>query len=321
MENRDLIEYLHLVTLLEGECHIKQRIIDALRKMLPSTQPPQPRELIKPEKKANPRVYRTLIPIFGLMLFGGFIGAAMSANTYRRAPFIGGMFAGNIIGLVIGIFIAAAMARQAREETEAEYSQALAQYESAVEAEKNRIAEELERIENDPIRFYWERQIESAEWELRSTQELRSDLYAVDIVDPKYRDLVMICSLYDILSSGCCTALSGQGGAYELLASEIRAGRVCPNIDIILRQPDTVRVRQQTVCSLLEEADRQLEVISASLEHIDRMLADVRHDAAAVNRKADELWTDSALNAYYNQCAEADNKARECLARMRDRSN
>ena len=56
---------------------------------------------------------------------------------------------------------------------------------------------------------------------LTQTKQLLEKLYAADVIFPKYRNMVAICTIYEYFVSGRCTTLVGADGAYNLYESEL----------------------------------------------------------------------------------------------------
>ena len=57
---------------------------------------------------------------------------------------------------------------------------------------------------------------------LTKAKEHLQKIYDKNIIFPKYRNLTMVCSLYEYICAGRFTELEGPNGAYNCLETEIR---------------------------------------------------------------------------------------------------
>ena len=70
---------------------------------------------------------------------------------------------------------------------------------------------------------------------------LRAAHYAQDVLFPKYRTFVLVCSLCELVQSGRCATLEGPQGAYQQLEAELQAGWILTDWNQILRQGTVCR--------------------------------------------------------------------------------
>lgn len=109
-----------------------------------------------------------------------------------------------------------------------------------------------------------------------ASKETLKQIYNKDIIFPKYRSMVMICSLYEYVCSGRCTALEGHEGAYNLLEMEIRLDKIVTQLERVIQLLGTIRQNQYMLYSAIQDANRQSAKILESTEQITSQLQSVQ---------------------------------------------
>lgn len=90
--------------------------------------------------------------------------------------------------------------------------------------------------------------------QLADSKAARAAHYAQDVLFPKYRTFVLVCSLCELVQSGRCATLEGPQGAYQQLEAELQAGWILTDWNQILRQGDRLQTRQFLLCTALQQA-------------------------------------------------------------------
>ena len=67
-----------------------------------------------------------------------------------------------------------------------------------------------------------------------ASKKTLEQIYDKNIVFPKYRNMVMVCSLYEYVCTGRCDTLEGHEGAYNLLELEIRLDKIVTGLDRVI---------------------------------------------------------------------------------------
>lgn len=94
-------------------------------------------------------------------------------------------------------------------------------------------------------------------------------LYEEDVIFPKYRRLLLICSLYEYIQSGRCDKLEGPDGAYALLETEIQQKKIVADLgDLDWKE---ARIMQYGAYNAFQEIKEQ--AVAMSLE-LDRRVAE-----------------------------------------------
>lgn len=79
---------------------------------------------------------------------------------------------------------------------------------------------------------------------LSETRNVLSRLYESNIIYPKYRNMVAMCSIYEYFATGRCTELTGPNGAYNLYESELRQNTIINKLDTIINQLEAIKNNQ-----------------------------------------------------------------------------
>ena len=122
----------------------------------------------------------------------------------------------------------------------------------AVAADRKRVQEELESLpEKRQILAECTRSVEES-------QQLLDKLYELNVIFPKYRDLVAVSQMYEYVASGRCNTLSGYEGAYNLYEQELRMNIVISQLEDIYDQLEEISTNQYMLYSAICESNNLL---------------------------------------------------------------
>lgn len=130
---------------------------------------------------------------------------------------------------------------------------------------------------------------------LEETQAILNKLYDADIIFPKYRNMVAMCTIYEYFASGRCTELTGATGAYNLYESELRQNLIINQLEEVNANLEQVRQNQYILYQGISETNKALSEVSSDIKGILSMTADI-----AVS---------SRINAFCSQITAANVKA------------
>lgn len=111
--------------------------------------------------------------------------------------------------------------------------------------------------------------------------KVRKQLYDMDIIFPKYRNLPCVATMLEYLQSGRCSELEGPAGAYNLYESELRANLIISRLDNIAAVLEKIK---NTQYNLYQSALRCEKTIEATNEQMKSMLA-IQKDIAEAEHK------------------------------------
>jgi hypothetical protein len=110
--------------------------------------------------------------------------------------------------------------------------------------------------------------IDTANSFIAATKHVLSDLYALDIIFAKYRNLVAVSSIYEYLNSGRCDALEGHEGAYNIFESEIRQDMIIVQLDRAIASLEEIRNTQYMLYDAIQESNRLAAQSAAEMRKI-----------------------------------------------------
>lgn len=94
------------------------------------------------------------------------------------------------------------------------------------------------------------------------------ELYDMNIIFPKYRNLVAISQIYEYFMSGRCTQLEGHEGAYNIFESELRQNIIINKLNDVLNQLEQIKQNQYMIYQAIQEANLHLAQIESNTEAI-----------------------------------------------------
>jgi len=173
------------------------------------------------------------------------------------------------------------------------YDQSCREIDRANEAAKAKLEER-----NQQIRTKYRRAL--SEWEtsnnevkslmntsLTATQSALADLYAMDVIYPKYRTLPALTSIYEYLVTGRCDTLTGPHGAYNLYEDELRKDTVISQLNTVIENLEQIKQNQYMLYEQVKGIQQTTALVIAELEQI-----------RGYTIATAEL---TALNTYYNR--------------------
>lgn len=309
MAPENITEYLHKIVAQESALFTLTKEIEELEKVA-NTSPGsmcEKKEIPLPNKRNVQK------------------GTLNSTNSGYRVPLL--LFLGSgvllVIGLATSIYILASLSiptffialiaalnqdKENQEKLEEEYQEQLAlaeqQYEQEMQAYQIQKAEEDERYYAQVHRIREKLAILRTEANRlseikRKGMEILSQLYNLDIIYPKYRNYIAVCTLAEYFSSGRCSELTGPNGAYNLYESELRQNTIINQMDIILRGLETIRLNQYILYEELYKTNSYLPSIRADISGLldaNQKTEQLTGIAAAASRA---IAANTEATAYY----------------------
>lgn len=102
----------------------------------------------------------------------------------------------------------------------------------------------------------------------QKAEALLKKLYDMNIIHPKYRELLPIAQMYEYLDTGRCSELEGPTGAYNLYESELRQNIIINQLERVIRNLQQLSKSMYYATSALWEHDRILSQVSQQLQSI-----------------------------------------------------
>lgn len=322
MDTVDLKEYLGIVVDMEKNIYFQNKLLSSLQRKIDQLKIPL--KIPEPEKEPvppRPYVAETLhinmdilygIAVFFIFGFIGDIGYKImgSATENILLDFIQslGIFA------AIGIFIydyrhTLENNSKSQQQYDVAHSKYLSDYEKYQKAIKSTaLAQLLDREFRERQTAIYHAECLRISDALEQSKECLNKIYAQNIIFPKYRNLVMVCSLYEYICAGRCTSLEGHEGAYNILEMEIRLDKIITQLDKIISQLNTIQNNQFMLYSSIQESNRQsaqiLESTQRMADQLQGLGTHLDSQSAEFQAQLADLQKSSALTAYQAERAQ-----------------
>ena len=153
------------------------------------------------------------------------------------------------------------------------YRAAMDKYNSAVLTADKQYAEEQRAAQQAYHLALAEVQKLDAPFE--DTQKLLSRIYDADIIFPKYRNMVAMCTMYEYFASGRCTELMGPTGAYNLYEAELRQNLIINQLEKVNANLEQVKQNQYILYQGIAETNKVLGEVSADIKGVLNMTTDI----------------------------------------------
>ena len=103
---------------------------------------------------------------------------------------------------------------------------------------------------------------------LNETKQVLAQLYAMDVVFPKYRDMIAVSTFYEYYLAGRVTELEGSDGAYNLYESELRMNLIVDKLDTVISNLEAIKQYQYGLYKELKKTDDTLNNIASEIRYI-----------------------------------------------------
>ena len=171
------------------------------------------------------------------------------------------------------------------------YQMEMKWHEEQTVAEQRRVEKEMRIVHNK--RSYLRKSLSDLDNKAKESADCLQVLYSRNIVHPKYRGFVSMCSLYEYIDTGVCSELEGDSGAYKWYDQMVIARRIITRLDVIIQQLSTIRDNQYELFIAIQANQRKLDRIEASNRAI---LAKLDADS----NKSGNMQSDEA-SAYFDE--------------------
>lgn len=320
MTTAELKEYLGMVVQMEKDVDVQERLCQELSKkeedcgdkisyytdlIAKTKKPVKPDNQQKNKKKSKDLIVQGLITFALTMLALWILAIADTLMPALSILFaILGLGAFFIMATSIGMFLKGLFdSMNAEKKDEQIYKKALKEYkkddgvyESVQKDGKQKITQlTMEKY----IAEIYHQQVRHS---LLSSKQTLEKLYSHNVIFPKYRNYVMVSSIYEYICAGRCTTLDGHEGAYNILELEIRLDRIITQLDAVLRDLSAIRANQYTLYSCLQEANQKIDTLLQEESRMADSMQALGAQSYEMNRRLGELQHSSELANYLAEC-------------------
>lgn len=171
-------------------------------------------------------------------------------------------------------------------------------YKKAVQQYNNLVNNDTARVNNENVqKQQLFQQMKDVQCKISDISETLNQLYSLDIIHPKYRNMMAVIRLLEYFDSGRCTALTGEGGAYNKYEDEIRQDTIISKLDIAINCLYQIRDTQYMLYESLEDCLDELGAITTQNEKLISTNQDISQNSAiaAYNSKIAASNTDALV--------------------------
>lgn len=282
----DTIGYLQRVTSLEKSVYTQTQTINELQNHIDNLGHPQ--EYTKPHHVGE--YFDNILKGTWTALTSGTIVVGLLIWFLSKLAFWPSMILGAFISVGVVIVFNLLECNSINKQRDERYENELAYYNAAVKEDEARVEAELtEKSSLIPI-------VNEMQDRLDETVQVLNQYYSKDIIFPKYRNLVAICSFYEYFMSGRCDTLTGHEGAYNIFENEARLERICTKLDEVVQRLEDIKANQYVLYDAIQEGNRITE----------RLV----EESVRQSRIAERTAENTALAAHYAEIAA--NNAEAC---------
>ena len=306
IEPNDLKEYLEIVVNMEKNIYLQDRLISQMRRRISELG-----KLHDYQKPTEPKD-ETGKPFMGVIMGAGSAFAGLLLLLWGVGLCHGGigeMLLGWIVvlfGAVIclgsiinAIWEVGESYKKIKSYTRAEraYDSAMEEYERKTHADQIRVQKEMLEAE------ILSDELKALEIQNGNSKENLKKIYDLGIVFPKYRNLSMICSIYEYIDAKRCTSL---GDAYNILEGEMRLDRIIMQMDQIITQLNMVQKYQFMLYTVVQEMNEKSDRLLNSAKDMVSRMQDIYAQSQQWNERITAAERNTELAAYQAQRIQAE---------------
>lgn len=314
--NTDMLkEYLGIVVDMEENIFLQERLLNSMAERIKRLGVPQtftrPTQIMRPSKPNKmgsflaAALYALFSPIllpiylwtedgFGLMAF--YVGIIWGILAFLAA--VSETLV--IIGIAVLLFLVFLVRLKEIESSYQEKNKKWIDFEAEMAVYNNNKKIDDERVARENTeKAFWVSEIAEMEKRISSSKKILTSIYGKDLIFPKYRNLIAVCSLYEYICAGRCSSLEGYEGAYNIYEAEIRLDRIITQLDKVIIYLDAIQKNQFMLYSAIQDMNQRSTLILESTQTMAGQLHALNRQTGNVSEQIAELQKNSALTAYH----------------------
>ena len=335
----DLLKYMEIVLDMEKNIYIQQRTLDKMRsqtdrlaiagKYVKPQKPQKPQELQNPQNMDDnsenmSRIKMSAVALFFLsIVFGGIVyivfrfgSCIITFDTHTLEPMVC-LIIGLVAAVIIYIISIGSTAKGIKKEINIQkdnnlkkyneslnkYNQNLDKYNRNLNKYNQSMVKDQKRVQRELIqKQYLQIQSDTLATMLRTSRAKLEEIYAYDILEKKYRNMVAVASLYEYLKYEMTRSLQRNGndeGAYNIYERNIRLDKIITNTDIIIQKLDDVIENQRELADTMKEAKSSIDNLVTSVNNASKQLSgEINNFVTSTNNMSERIQSGmNRLNA------------------------
>ncbi len=323
MTTAELKEYLGMVVQVEKEVDTQERLrqklsceenecdekIESITKAMGKIgKPHKPTHAQKNKEEAKNKI-RTGVIMLVIFIAMYFVATIMVeqrldqnilADFFGIVAFVDAILGGFFLLTGIGAYLAApGRDNQVYKDEVNKYRVQSNVYETIQRDNQNR-TEQIRQLENQKrVAEAYRQKVENS---LATSKRNLEKMYSYNVIYPKYRNYVMVSSIYEYICAGRCTTLEGHEGAYNILELEIRLNRIITQLDRVIMNLEEIRANQFMLYRCLQESNSKMNMLLQEESRIADSMQGLGAQSYEMNRRLGELQHSSELANYLAEC-------------------
>ncbi len=158
--------------------------------------------------------------------------------------------------------------------------------------EYNKECEKIDEENNNQLVLYQgekdiiDGRLECINKDLEDTEKTLKKYYDLDVIYPKYRNLIAITTFIEYLESGRCKSLYGYTGCYNVYEQELRQNVIIGKLDQVLVKLDEIKKAQYATFLAIQMSNA---IQSAFVNTCNDMLNEQKRANAAIEAEAQDM--------------------------------
>lgn len=107
------------------------------------------------------------------------------------------------------------------------------------------------------------------------TTEALDNLYSLDIIYPKYRNIIAVSSISEYFDSGRCDSFTGPNGAYNMYEDELKQNLIINNLESINDNLESIKNNQYSLYEIMNDNLGYYNAINREITNTDSQILDL----------------------------------------------
>ena len=282
---KDIINYLKYAAMLEQTVYTYERTSDRLFDKICSLG--HKREIPKPDPQDTSLSLGASIE-GSLFAFGG-----ISIVVFVICCLFGGRFGSNLMTAIViagVVTVIGTIVIGVKSISDTITSQK--NYARAVQADKERVAREEKMSEK-----LMDEMVE-VDGRVNENKELLKKLYGLNVIHPKYQNMIAVTTMLEYLESGRCLSLTGPHGAYDTYSYEEKQNIIIGRLDTVISMLDEIRQTQRALYDAIQESNAIAADICGQAQRIAEANRNIADNTALIAYNTSVIRQNTEISAY-----------------------
>lgn len=301
---KDIINYLKYAAMLEQTVYTYERTSDRLFDKICSLG--HKREIPKPDPQNTALSFRAalggalfafggvfIVSLIICCVFGGHFWSDLISVLTVILIFFNRSLLGRVgTALLIAFGVASAVAIVGVVKVAADANTRQKNYAGAVQADKERVAREekmSDKLTDEMV---------EVDGRVNENKELLKKLYGLNVIHPKYQNMIAVTTMLEYLESGRCLSLTGPHGAYDTYSYEEKKNIIIGRLDTVISMLDEIRQTQRALYDAIQESNAIAADICGQAQRIAEANRNIADNTALIAYNTSVIRQNTEISAY-----------------------